>query len=102
MMGACTPRGSGFSNALPRPALYGREYSADGLRAGVPYRKQAWYDALDFACNMSVPNVAHLDPQPVGCCTVMPYFIGNILELPVTSTRAYTLFNILKEHSTEL
>jgi hypothetical protein len=51
---------------------------------------------------MSVPNVAHLDPQPGGCCTVMPYFIGNILELPVTTTQDYTLFNILDEHSTEL
>src|ERR1700674_957827 len=81
---------------------YGREYGADGFRAGVPYRKQACYDALDFACNMSVPNVAHLDPQLVVYCTVMPYFIGTILELPVISTRAYTLFNILKEHSTEL
>jgi hypothetical protein len=32
----------------------------------------------------------------------MPYFIGKILELPVTTTQDYTLFNILKEHSIEL
>jgi hypothetical protein len=66
------------------------------------YRKQVWYDALDFAYDMSVPNVAHLDPQHGGCCTVMPYFIGDILELPVTTTQDYSLFNILHEYSIDL
>jgi hypothetical protein len=78
---------------------YGRAYGADGFRAGALYRKQVWYDALEFAYDMSVPNVAHLDPQRGGCCTVMPYFLGNILELPVTTTQDYTLFNILDDYS---
>jgi hypothetical protein len=81
---------------------YGKEYGAKGFRAGALYRKQLWYDALDFDYDMSVPNVAHLDPQRGGCCTVMPFFIGNILELPVTTTQDYTLFNILEEYSTDL
>jgi hypothetical protein len=81
---------------------YGKQYGADGFRAGVLYRKQIWYDALDFAYDMSVPNVAHLDPQRGGCCTVMPYFIGDILELPVTTTQDYSLFNILHEYSIDL
>lgn len=81
---------------------YGKQYGADGFRAGVLYRKQLWYEALDFAYDMSVPNVAHLDPQRGGCCTVMPYFIGDIVELPVTTTQDYALFNILNDYSTEL
>ncbi len=51
---------------------------------------------------MSVPNVAHLDPQRGGCCTVMPYFIGDILEIPVTTIQDYTLFNILNDFSTRI
>ncbi len=81
---------------------YGKEYRAEGFRAGVLYRKQLWYDALDFSYDMSVPNVAHLDPQRGGCCTVMPYFVGNILELPVTATQDYTLFSILNDYSIDL
>jgi hypothetical protein len=81
---------------------YGKEFGADGFRAGILYRRQLWYDVLDFAYDMSVPNVAHLDPQRGGCCTVMPYFIGNILELPVTTTQDYTLFNILNKYSIAL
>ena len=81
---------------------YGKTYRADGFRAGVLYRKQLWYDALDFSFDMSVPNVAHLDPQRGCCCTVMPYFIGNILELPVTMIQDYTLFNILNDYSIDI
>jgi hypothetical protein len=81
---------------------YGKKYRTAGFRAGVLYRKQVWYDELDFAYDMSVPNVAHLDPQRGGCCTVMPYFIGDILEIPVTTIQDYTLFNILGDYSTQI
>ncbi len=92
----------GFVERAAKINAYGKEYGADGFRAGILYRKQLWYDALEFAYDMSVPNVAHLDPQRGGCCTVMPYFIGNILEVPVTTTQDYTLFNILNEYSIDL
>lgn len=81
---------------------YAKLYGAQGFRAGSLYRKQVWYDALDFAYDMSVPNVAHLDPQRGGCCTVMPYFLGKILELPVTTCQDYTVFNILNDDSIDL
>ena len=81
---------------------YGREYGARGFRSGAMYRNQDWYDALDFQYDMSVPNVAHLDPQRGGCCTVMPYFIGKILELPVTLIQDYQLFNFMNDYSIDL
>jgi hypothetical protein len=81
---------------------YGRNYGARGFRGAVLYRKPEWLGALDFSFDMSIPNVAHLDPQRGGCCTVMPYFIGNILEIPVTTTQDYTLFHLLGERSIDL
>jgi len=66
------------------------------------YRNQDWFDALEFSYDMSVPNVAHLEPQRGGCCTVMPYFIGKILELPVTTSQDYTMFQILRKYSIDL
>jgi hypothetical protein len=41
---------------------------------------------------MSVPNVGHLEVQRGGC-TVMPYFIGRIVELPVTTSQDYSVFD---------
>lgn len=81
---------------------YGKEYGAKGFRAAVLYRKPEWYQYLDFSFDMSIPNVAHLDPQRGGCCTVMPYFIGNILELPLTTVQDYMLFHLLNERSIDL
>jgi hypothetical protein len=81
---------------------YSRRYGASGYRTGVMYRNQDWYDAFEFEYDMSIPNVAHLDPQHGGCCSVMPYFIGNILELPLTTLQDYFLFYILNRQSIEL
>jgi hypothetical protein len=46
--------------------------------------------------------MAHLDPQQGGCCTIFPYFIGKILELPLTTTQDYSLFHILNDYSINL
>jgi len=81
---------------------YGQQWGAVGFRSAILYRNSDWYDALDFFYDMSIPNVAHLDPQRGGCCTVFPYFIGKILELPVTTTQDYSLFHILNDYSTSL
>ena len=91
-----------FLERAARINAHGLEFGAEGFRAGVLYRKQMWYDALHFSYDMSVPNVAHLDPQRGGCCTVMPFFLGRILELPVTTTQDYTVFYILNDFSTDL
>jgi hypothetical protein len=81
---------------------YATDYDAKGFRAAVLYHKPEWYDSLNFSYDMSIPNVAHLDAQHGGCCTVMPYFIGNVLELPVTTSQDYTLFHLLNERSIDL
>jgi hypothetical protein len=81
---------------------YAEKYNAAGFRSGALYRNADWYDALKFTYDMSIPNVAHLDPQRGGCCTVMPYFIGRLVELPVTATQDYTLIQILGEYSMDL
>jgi hypothetical protein len=81
---------------------HAEEYSARGFRAAVLYRNPEWLGKLRFSFDMSMPNVAHLDPQRGGCCTVFPYFIGDILELPLTTTQDYTLFHILNDRSVDL
>ena len=81
---------------------YGRQFGARGFRSGILYRNADWYDAFDFLYDMSLPNVAHLDPQRGGCCTVLPYHIGKMVELPVTCTQDYTLFHMLDDFTIDL
>ncbi len=80
----------------------GRDFGSRGFRSGAMYRRQGWFASLDISYDMSVPNVAHLEPQAGGCCTVMPFFMGHVLELPLTAAQDYTVFHILGEYSTRL
>ena len=91
-----------FLEKVGRINRYGKEFGARGFRSAVLYRKPEWMNELDFLYDMSIPNVGHLDPQRGGCCTLMPYFVGGLTEIPVTTTQDYTLFHILCEYSTRL
>jgi hypothetical protein len=78
---------------------YGHQYDARGFRAGAMYRMLDWYDAYEFSYDMSLTNVAHLEPKRGGCCTVFPFFIGSIVELPLTTSQDYSVFHILNDYS---
>ncbi len=91
-----------FLERVAKINSYRRQWGAEGFRAGILYRREEWFGDLDFSYDMSVPNVAHLDPQRGGCCTVMPYFIDNLLELPVTTIQDYSLFHILQDYRIEI
>lgn len=79
---------------------YAAKIGANGFRSAVLYRNLDWFAALNFAYDMSLPNGAHYQPQAGGCCTVHPYFIGQLLELPGTAAQDYILFHILDDYST--
>ncbi len=91
-----------FMESAPQINRYGVAFGSRGFRSAILYRNQEWFSELDFSYDMSVPNVGHLDPQRGGCCTVMPYFIGDLLEIPVTVTQDYTLFHVLETYSLDL
>ena len=75
---------------------YATKWGAKGFRSPVMYRNLNWYDGFELSYDMSVPNVAHLDPQRGGCCTLFPYFVGDVLELPLTTIQDYPLFNVIR------
>jgi hypothetical protein len=82
---------------------YAVTFGARGFRSPTMYRNVDWLKDLEFSYDMSVPNVARLEPQQGGCCTVMPYFLpGGMLEIPLTTTQDYTLFNVLNDYSMNL
>jgi hypothetical protein len=91
-----------FLRRAQRINRYGRAYGASGFRSGALYRNLDWYHALDFSYDMSVPTSGHLEAQRGGCCSVMPFFVGSILELPVTTTQDYSIFHILNQYSIDL
>lgn len=81
---------------------YTRKWCTEGFRSGGMYRNAAWNSAFEFSYDMSFPSAAHLEPQLGGCCTVMPYLLGGLVELPLTTTQDYSLFHILGQYSIDL
>lgn len=88
-----------FFRRAERINEYAGKFGARGFRSAVMYRNVHWYNALKVSYDMSIPNSAHLDPQHGGCCTVLPFFVGDIVELPVTMVQDYSLFHVLQEYS---
>lgn len=91
-----------FSRRASSINRHGKAFGALGFRSAILYRHIDWIKLLDFQYDTSIPNVAHLDPQHGGCCTIFPYFIGDVLEIPVTMIQDYSLFHILQNYSLDL
>jgi hypothetical protein len=91
-----------FNQRIAKVNAYGKQFGSKGFRSGALYHNVDWFSSLHFSYDMSVANSGRLEAQPGGCCTVMPYFIGDILEIPVTMTQDYALFNYLNTFSVDL
>ena len=91
-----------FLNRARKINDYVDAFDAEGFRAAIMYRNPDWYNEFRFSYDMSIPNIGHIDPQRGGCCTVMPYFIGDLVELPLTCTQDYALFHMLNNYSLDL
>lgn len=51
---------------------------------------------LGFGYDSSYTDTDPYEPQPGGCCTYLPYFNGDTVELPITLPQDHTLFTILQ------
>jgi len=91
-----------FLERAQRIKNYAKEYQIEGFRSAILYRNPDWLDMLEFKFDMSSPSSAHLDAQQGGCCSVLPFYVGPTLELPVTTTQDYSLFHILNDYSLDV
>ena len=77
-------------------------FGAVGFRSPATYRVPDWLAELPFEYDCTVPLSDPYEPQPGGCCSPWPYFIGDTVELPWTLTQDHTLFTLLRQRDIEL
>ena len=77
-------------------------FGAVGFRSPATYRVNDWLAELPFEYDCTVPLSDPYEPQPGGCCSPWPYFIGDTVELPWTLTQDHTLFTLLRHRDVEL
>jgi peptidoglycan/xylan/chitin deacetylase (PgdA/CDA1 family) len=86
-----------FERQLPRIHHYLREWGAEGFRSPSTHRNAAWMPELGASYDSSFPDTHPFDAQPGGCCSILPYFLGDLVELPITLPQDHTLFELLRE-----
>jgi hypothetical protein len=91
-----------FESQLPIVSEMATRIGAVGFRSPATHRIFEWLADLPLAYDSSVPHSDPFEPIPGGCCSLWPFFIGNVVELPYTLPQDHTLFTLLGHRSTSL
>lgn len=91
-----------FEANLPKIARYAAAWDVAGFRSPATGRNAAWMHELPVDYDSSFPDSDPFEPQPGGCCSIMPFRFGDVIELPITLTQDHTVFQILREPGIEL
>jgi hypothetical protein len=81
---------------LPQMHEHARRWGAVGFRSPATQRVHEWMPLLGADYDSSYPDTDPFEPQSGGCCSLLPYFNGDLVELPITLPQDHTLFEILR------
>ncbi len=90
-----------FERNLPAIEHYLAEWGAVGFRSPATHRNAAWMADLPVAYDSSFPDTDPFEPQSGGCCSILPFRFGDVVELPITLVQDHTLWEILGEPGIE-
>lgn len=85
-----------FERELPGIRRLLDEWGADGFRSPAAHRNADWMPELGCSYDSSFHDTDPFDAQPGGCCSILPYFLGDLVELPITLPHDFTLFELLQ------
>jgi peptidoglycan/xylan/chitin deacetylase (PgdA/CDA1 family) len=80
---------------LPAMRAAAERWGAVGFRAPATQRRWEWMPLLGFEYDSSYPDADPYEPQGGGCCSWLPFFNGELVELPITVPQDHTVFEIL-------
>jgi hypothetical protein len=86
----------------PEMRAYAERWRARGFRSPATQRQWDLMPMLGFDYDSSYPDTDPFEPQAGGCCTWLPYFNRELVELPITLAQDHTLFVILRERNEQL
>jgi hypothetical protein len=91
-----------FDAELPKIHHYLQAWGAEGFRSPATHRNADWMPELGCRYDSSFPDTDPFEPQAGGCCSIFPFFIGPMVELPITLVQDHTLLDVLGQASTAL
>jgi peptidoglycan/xylan/chitin deacetylase (PgdA/CDA1 family) len=91
-----------FEAELPEIHHRLEEWGADGFRSPATHRNPDWMEELGARYDSSFPDTDPFEPRGGGCCSILPFFFGEMVELPITLVQDHTLWEILREETIDL
>ena len=91
-----------FQNDLPKIHKYLEHWGAEGFRSPATHRNSDWMHELGTLYDSSYPDTDPFEPQPGGCCSILPFMFGDVVELPLTLAQDHTLWEVLRETSNDV
>jgi peptidoglycan/xylan/chitin deacetylase (PgdA/CDA1 family) len=84
-----------FDARLPEIREFAERWRAPGFRSPSTLRRWEVMARLPFEYDATYFDTSPFEPQSGGCCSWLPYMIGDLVELPTTLPQDHTLFEIL-------
>jgi hypothetical protein len=81
---------------LPAMWEHAKRWNAVGFRSPATHRGWELMPRLGFEYDSSYTDTDPYEPEPGGCCTYLPYFNRDTVELPITLPQDHTIFVILQ------
>jgi peptidoglycan/xylan/chitin deacetylase (PgdA/CDA1 family) len=91
-----------FESQQPAVREMAAKLGAVGFRSPATHRVIDWLADLPLAYDCSVPHSDPFEPQPGGCCSLWPFFLGDVVELPYTLPQDHTVFTLLGHRSIDV
>lgn len=86
-----------FRERLPAIRGYARRWNAVGYRSPAMHRVWEWMPELPFTYDSSYPDTDPYQPIPGGCCSLLPFHIGPLVEIPLTMPQDFVMFDLLQQ-----
>ena len=93
---------AGFEVQQPALRELIERLGARGFRSPATHRVLPWIAELPIEYDCSVPHSDPYEPQPGGCCSLWPFFVGPVVELPYTLPQDHLLLTLLRHDSPRL
>lgn len=91
-----------FTQLAPLLNRLAQEHGLRGFRGPSTLRRVEWIDTLDIDHDSTFSDTDPFEPQPGGTCSVFPFFLGRVVELPYSLPQDHTLIHVLHRNALQI
>ncbi len=85
-----------FASLAPVVERMAAEHGLRGFRAPSTLRNASWIATMAFDFDSSFADTDPYEPQPGGTCSLFPFMLSRMVELPYTLAQDHTLIHLLR------